>query len=109
MAFTQLLYREPRALAFGLLHTVAATVGQTFVISLFLPDIKATFGLDDADVALLFTLTTLASAIALWKIGPLIDRADILKYALGCGVFLLVASATLALARSVVVLTLGMF
>ena len=77
MSFAALLRREPCAVAFGLLHTVAATIGQTFVISLFLPGIKEGFSLSDAQVSLLFTGTTLASAAALWKIGPWIDRADV--------------------------------
>ncbi len=50
MSFTALLRREPRALAFGLLHTIAATIGQTFVISLFLPGIKTSFALSDAQI-----------------------------------------------------------
>ena len=76
MSFIALFYREPRALAFGLLHTLAATVGQTFVISLFLPGVKESFTLGDAQVSLLFTTATLISAAALWKIGGWIDRVD---------------------------------
>ena len=103
------LAREPRALAFGLLHTVSATIGQTFVISLFLPGIKASFALGDAQVALLFTLTTVASAAALWKVGPWIDRADVVRYSLWCGLLLVLACVTMALARELVVLVLGLF
>jgi MFS family permease len=103
------LTREPRALAFGLLHTIAATIGQTFVISLFLPGIKASFGLGDAQVALLFTLTTVASAAALWKVGPWIDRADVVRYSVSCGLLLVVAGAAMALAREAIVLVVGLF
>jgi MFS family permease len=103
------LAREPRALAFGLLHTVSATIGQTFVISLFLPGIKASFALGDAQVALLFTLTTVASAAALWKVGPWIDRTDVVRYSLWCGLLLVVACVTMALARELIVLVLGLF
>jgi hypothetical protein len=51
MSFIALLRREPRALVFGLLHTFAATIGQTFVIALFLPGIKQSFALGDAAVS----------------------------------------------------------
>jgi hypothetical protein len=67
MSFLGLLRREPRALAFGLLHTFAATIGQTFVTALFLPGIKQSFALGEADVSLIFTATTLASAVVLGK------------------------------------------
>jgi MFS family permease len=109
VSVTALLRREPRALAFGLMHMLAATVGQTFVISLFLPGIKASFGLGNAEVSLLFTITTLVSAAALWKIGARIDRADIARYALWCGVFLALACALVAAARELTLLVVGFF
>jgi MFS family permease len=109
MSFTILLRREPRAVAFGLLHTVAATIGQTFVISLFLPGIKESFALSDAQVSLLFTATTLASAAALWKIGAWIDRADVVRYCLSCGLFLAVSCAVIAAAPVLTVLIVGIF
>ncbi len=108
MSFTGLLRREPRALAFGLLHTIAATVGQTFVISLFLPGIKASFALSDAQISLLFTGTTLVSAAALWKIGAWIDHADLVRYSLACGVFLALSCALIAGAHHLAVLVAGM-
>jgi MFS family permease len=104
-----LLQREPRALAFGLLQTVAATVGQTFVIALFLPGIKASFALSDAEVSLLFTGTTLVSAAAVWKIGAWLDRTDVVRYSLACGVLLAFACALIAAAREIVILTIGLF
>jgi hypothetical protein len=69
MSYGALVSTEPRALAFGFLHAAAATVGQTFLIALFLPSIKAQLGIGDAQVASFFALTTLASAAALWAVG----------------------------------------
>jgi MFS family permease len=103
------LTREPRALAFGLLHTVAATIGQTFVISLFLPGIKEAYELSAAQVALLYTTTTLASAAALWKVGPWIDRADTVRYALWSALLLALACGVMATAHHLVVLIVGLF
>ena len=104
-----LVTRQPRALAFGFLHTISATIGQTFVISLFLPGIKASFALGDAHVALLFTLTTVASVLALWKVGPWIDRADVVRYSFWSGLLLVFACTAMALARDMAVLVLGLF
>jgi MFS family permease len=109
MRFVDLLRREPRALGFGLLHTVAATIGQTFVIALFLPGIKLSFGLSDAAVSFLFTGTTLASAALLWRVGAWIDRTELVRYSLTCGVFLALSCVAVALAHHVVVLAAGMF
>jgi MFS family permease len=109
MSFTVLFRRAPRAVAFGLLHTLAATIGQTFVISLFLPGIKESFALGDAQVSLLFTGTTLASALALWKIGAWIDRADVVRYSVSCGLLLALACAFIAAAREITLLVVGMF
>jgi len=109
MTVTTLLRREPGPIAFGLLHTVAATVGQTFVISLFLPGIKESFALSDAQVSLLFTATTLASAAALWTVGAWIDRTDVVRYCLSCGLFLALSCALIAGVPALPALIVGMF
>jgi MFS family permease len=109
MSFITLLRREPRALAFGLLHTFAATIGQTFVIALFLPGIKQSFAIGDAEVSLIFTSTTLASAVVLWKVGAWLDRSDAVRYSVGCGVLLALACAALALSRELAVFVVAMF
>ena len=98
-----------RPIGFGLLYTTAATIGQTLLISLFLPGIKASFGLGDAQVSLMFTLTTLASAVAVWKVGSWLDRTDLVRYATACGA-LLAASCVMMAASSVLAsLIAGMF
>lgn len=107
--FAALVRREPRPLAFGLLYTIAATIGQTFLISLFLPGIKTALGLGDAQVALLFTLATLASAVALWQAGAWIDRVDLLRYGLACAVVLAASCVVVASATGVASLAAGLF
>lgn len=107
--FAALLRREPRPLAFGLLYTIAATIGQTFLISLFLPGMKTALGLGDAQVALLFTLATLASAVALWRAGAWIDRVDLLRYGLACAALLAASCVLIASATGVAALAVGLF
>jgi predicted MFS family arabinose efflux permease len=109
MSFAGLLRREPRALAFGVLHTLGATIGQTFVIALFLPGIKESFALRDGSISVMFTGTTLASAALLWQIGPRLDRNDLLRYSLACGAFLAAACALIAASRDIVLLVFGLF
>src|SRR4051794_19025435 len=107
LGFVTLLRREPRVLTFGLLHTLAATVGQTLVIAVFLPGIKASFGLSDAALSLIFTGTTLTSAVLLWHAGRLLDRADVVCYSLACGAFVAVSCIVIALSHTVALLAFG--
>ncbi|MGE5522849.1 MAG: MFS transporter [Rhodospirillaceae bacterium] len=96
MTFWTLFRVAPRPIAFGMLYTTAAAVGQTMLISLFLPGIKASLGLGDADVAVIFTVATLASAAALWQVGTWIDTTDLMRYALSSATLLLLSCALVA-------------
>jgi MFS family permease len=109
MSFIGLLRREPSALAFGLLHTFAATIGQTFIIALFLPGMKQSVGVGDAEVSLIFTTTTLASAVVLWKVGAWLDRTDAVRYSIACGVLLALSCAIIAVSGDLVTFVVGMF
>jgi MFS family permease len=108
-SYAALVSTEPRPLAFGFLHASAATVGQTFVIALFLPSIKAQLGLGDAQVASFFTLTTLGSAVVLWAAGRLVDTIDLLRFSLVCAAVLAGGCALIAFATSVPLFVLGLF
>lgn len=99
----------PRPIAFGLAYTTAAAAGQTMLISLFLPGIKASLGLGDADVAVIFTAATLASAAALWKVGTWIDTTDLVRYALSSAAFLLFSCALVAASSGPAMFLAGMF
>jgi MFS family permease len=109
MSYGVLVSAEPRALAFGFLHAAAATVGQTFLIALFLPSIKAQLGIGDAQVASFFALTTLASAAALWAVGRLVDTIDLLRFSVISASLLAVGCAVIAFATSVPLFVLGLF
>jgi hypothetical protein len=53
-------------------------------------------------------VTTLASAAALWRIGPWIDRTDVLRYSLSCGALLVLSACTMAAAPASWVLVAGL-
>lgn len=82
MTFSALLRRHPAALGFGFLLALASSPGQTFVISLFLPGMKSSFGIDDAEIAGLYAVATITSAAVLWFAGRWIDQVDLLRYSL---------------------------
>ncbi|MBW6496476.1 MAG: MFS transporter, partial [Burkholderiaceae bacterium] len=109
MNFVSLLRRNPRTLGFGFLHALASSAGQTFVIALFLPDIKGSFGLGDAEVASLYAAATVASAAVLWTAGRWIDRVDLLRYSFMSGLFLALACFFTASVTLVPLLAIGFF
>ena len=73
--------------------TFWSSPGQTFLISLFSGEIRAELALSDGEFAGIYSLATLASAIAMIWSGALIDRIDLKKLSiaivlglsLGCG------------------------
>lgn len=61
-------------LAAGFLLTFASSFGQTFFISIFAGEIRATFGLTNGQWGGIYTLATTASAIVMVWAGALTDR-----------------------------------
>ena len=92
------LRTEWRFLLFGLLISFWSGPGQTFAIALFGGEIRADFGLSHGDFGLIFTLATLASAMILWKTGPLVDRYALLPFALSAALIMVVAIAVFSFA-----------
>lgn len=65
---------NPRLAAFALLATASSGFGQTFFFSVFGSGIRETFGLQNSTYGLIYSLATLAAAVLLLKLGPLVDR-----------------------------------
>jgi MFS family permease len=71
-----------RFLTFGFLLTFFSSFGQTYVISVFNPDIRAYFDLSHGDFGMVFAIATVGSALCLIWFGRMIDRVDLRKYTL---------------------------
>ena len=109
MNYTEFIYENRRWLGGGFLLTLASCFGQTFFISLFSGELRATFDLSHGQLGGLYTGATLASALVLIWLGKTADWMQIPALsAIVIGVFaaacLLMASAT-----SLVLLTLALF
>ena len=98
-----------RFLTFGLLLVLCSSFGQTYFVSLFGGELRATFGLSHGDLGALYSLGTLASAGALVWIGRLIDRVDLRLFSTLVCIGLAAASLLLAAAPSVLFLGLAFF
>ena len=85
MAYWTFLMRHPRLLLFGVLLTLFSSFGQTFLISIFVPQILADFSLHSGQFGTLYAAATLCSAASLPFFGKLLDRCDLGRYTLAVG------------------------
>lgn len=90
---------EGGMLGFGLLHAVAAGLGQTFFVSLFVPHWLESTGLQRTAFSALYSAATVGSALLLPWIGRGIDRVALPRYAMLVSVGLTVACIGLATAQ----------
>lgn len=86
------LKQEGHLLGFGLLLAFFSNFGQTFLVSLFVPGIRAEFELSNTYFGALYSAATLASAFLLPWTGALLDRVRLPRFTVGV-VFLVSASA----------------
>ncbi len=105
----EFLRSNARWLAAGLALTFASSFGQTFFISLFAGEIKAEFDLSDGGWGSLYTAATLASALVLFQLGVLADRARLDRLAIGVALAYAAVAAAMALNPSLVVLGVLVF
>jgi MFS family permease len=78
-------FRTAGPVAYGFSLTFASSVGQTFLLSLFVPSLLLATRLTPGELASLYSAATLAAALLLPVVGRRIDRVDILRFGLGVG------------------------
>jgi MFS family permease len=86
--------RETSLLTYGVSLTFLSSVGQTFLVSLFVPHFLQAFDLTEGSFGLLYSGATLGSALLLPWVGQLMDREHLHRFTLGV-VGLLAGSAFL--------------
>lgn len=91
-------------LGFGLVMMAFSSFGQTYYISLFGADIRATFGLSHGDIGLYYSVATLASGIAMLWIGRLVDLMSLPRLSIGVCLGLAVACLCMAAVPAAVLL-----
>lgn len=89
----QFLKNNSRLLSFGFALTFFSSFGQTFLLSLYIPEIAPEIGLSLGRMGSLYAAATLGSAAILTWAGRYIDFIDLKKYSLlvvlGCAIALL--------------------
>ena len=109
MGYFQIIKKDPKAIAFGFLHTFFAGLGQTHFISIFNPLIMAGFALNHSQYGTLYSIITLMSGIIMIFIGPLIDRYDIRYFCLLIALGLITGLVQIFMTKTLLLLGLGLF
>lgn len=108
MEYLRFILKEKRLLTFGVSFTFISSFGQTFFISLFVPDFLDYFSLSNAMFGSIYSGATLVSATLLPFTGRLIDHIPLRKYSLFVCLGLMAALLIGAISWHVVVLFIAL-
>ena len=95
--------------AFGLLLSYFSGFGQTFLLSLYVPDIEAFLQINNTEFGSIYAIATVGSALTLPWIGGYFDKMKIHRYSLMVIMGLAVALLTLSFAQHLVVVVLAFY
>lgn len=109
MNYLDFVRANRRFLGFGLLLAFSSSFGQTFFIALFGAEIRAEFDLSHGTFGTVYSMATLASALALVWLGRRIDDLDLRLYSALVCAGLVAACLVMGAAGSVVLVALGIF
>ena len=76
------IHKNFNLLFFGFLIAFSSGFGQTFFISLFSNDFRATFNLSNTEFGSIYSIATVLSAVTIIWAGKLIDTVNLKKYTL---------------------------
>ena len=99
---------EPPLLAYGISFALLSSLGQTFLISLFVPSFVRDFSLSDGAFGGLYSLATLVSAVLLPWAGRRLDHVRLTRFSVAVVMLMAVSALTLAAAPNVAVLGLAL-
>ncbi|MBU51171.1 MAG: hypothetical protein CL920_20990 [Deltaproteobacteria bacterium] len=107
--YKELLKVYPRYLGFGFLHTFFSSIGQTFLIALFIPSLREAFSQTATAMGSYYGMLTMMSAGLLFFTGPLIDRVNLRLYSASVGLTVATGCFLLVFAPSFWLALVGLF
>jgi len=108
-SFLVFLRKHRSLLLFGVLLTYFSSYGQTFLISLYIPELERVFGFSSTEVSSLYAVATMGSAFTLPWVGRLVDTWALRRFTLFVLVGFTVACGILSVAFHPIVVVLGFF
>ncbi len=109
MTYLQLAKSHPNYIGYGMLHYFMSSLGQTFLISVFVPFFVGALGITNNGFSMIYACATLTSASILPIVGKYIDSLRLRITSLICGVGLILACFITANASHLVILFFGLF
>lgn len=85
-ALIRFILHHPRILGFGVLLTLFSSFGQTFLISIFVPELLEAFEIGTGRFGILYAGATITSALGLPWLGRLLDRVPPRRVSLCAGI-----------------------
>ncbi len=98
-----------RFITFGIMMTFFSSFGQTFLISLYVPNLIAMLGLTNAAFGGLYAGATILGAVSLMYFGRLIDTVSLRKFSVITAVILLMSCLVIAFSGSIAGVVIGLF
>ena len=96
-------------IGFGFLLTFLSSFGQTFVISLYLPNIQESFDLSDGEFSSVYSGATLLSAFTITWLGRFIDKVRLTRFTKAVMLSLIVFLLLLAFSYHIAVLFIALY
>lgn len=109
MTYLQLARSYPNYIGYGMLHYFMSSLGQTFLISVFVPFFVSSLGITNNGFSLVYACATLTSASILPIAGKYIDTVKLRMTSMICGLGLIIACFITANASHLVILFFGLF
>ena len=109
MTYLQLARSYPNYIGYGMLHYFMSSLGQTFLISVFVPFFVSSLGVTNNGFSVIYACATLTSASILPMAGKYIDAIRLRMMSLICGMGLIIACFIMANATHLIILFLGLF
>ena len=107
--YKRILLTNPRLLGFGFAMVFFSSVGQTFFVGIFGPQLQLEFDLSHTAWSTIYMIGTLASAITMLWTGPLVDRFKLRNFSLVVCIFMTAACLFIPTIRGPVSLCFGIF
>jgi len=106
--FLTFLQNNSRLLAFGFVLTLFSSFGQTFLLSLYVPELADMLEITTGKMGTLYAVATLGSAAILGWAGRAIDFVDLRKYSLIIVAGCVLALLTLSLSQGIILTVIGL-
>ncbi len=103
------LYENSSLLFFGFLLAYFSAYGQTFLLSLYIPELSTTFSLSKTGISSLYAIATLSSAFLLPWVGRRLDTVPLIRFTILVLLGFALACLTLSLAIHPAMIVLGFF